>query len=112
MYFFFSLLGTTNTPPLEYSIDNVNFQLASVFVVPNNEKKKYTVHVRDAEEKKQAIYFTDECGIEVNDNNFIRWKNYEGLWIDNGQVIPAECPGVVLGNNTPLEVIQHCIVLD
>ena len=108
-----TLDATTDAPPLEYSIDNQAYQLVPQFIVPNDEKKKYTIYYRDGSGDFEFQWvFADECGIEVNKDNFLRWKGVQGLWIDNGQIIPAECPGIVLGNDTPLEVIGHCIVLD
>ena len=72
--------ATSDAPPLEYSIDNQAFQLSAQFIVPNNGIKKYTIYFQDADDFAFQWVFADECGIEVNKDNFVRWKSVEGKW--------------------------------
>ena len=110
--YFIKVNATTDDPPLMFSIDNVNFQAFSGFEVPRNEiRKRYVIVVTDnVNNKATQTIFADECDVEVNKNNFRRWKNYTGLVINNGQVENAVCPGIVLGNTTPVEAVKHCPV--
>lgn len=109
--------ATTNINPLEYSLDGFNWQDFNYFhiedVYNRNTPTDYNIHLRDGggDRITEKVYLPLDKNIEVNQYNFVRWKKYQGVYLDQDGNFSC-CPGPICGNNTPIDLIKDCPVCD